>query len=96
MSTSKTPDRTFSNALLSRLIWLCGNPAFKHAPLSSHFAMTTQIASSLTVCVEVDLGPGAHDERDGVGPEAEHEHHDHHVLHRDLGEPRDAWEYEIR
>ena len=57
--------------------------------------MATQVASSLTVCVEVDLGPGADDERDGVGPQAEHEHHDHHVLHRDLGEPRDAWEYEV-
>ena len=57
--------------------------------------MMAQIAPSLTVGVEVDLGPGADDERDGVGPEAEHEHHDHHVLHRDLGESRDALKHEI-
>ena len=44
------------------------------------------------VRIEVDLCPGAHDERDGVGPEAEHEHHDDHVLDRDLRESGDAFD----
>ena len=44
---------------------------------------------------KVDLGPGAHDERDGVGPEAEHEQHDDHVLDGDLRESGDAFNRDI-